>query len=486
MADLDMEGFLGHDPNAGGGGRGKFLRGWRDRKPPEVNIWLHTAVMFTALWQHNLQRVVVRKDRKTGEEKEDIWGNSWNCWEPEAIVSNRNRDWNTGEREAPYTICPVCKMIEWVRGCVRRGEMQPEDVVFRYVTPNGAITREIHAAGLYNGLDDDRFTKEQRAAISNAGIKLSESWKENQLSKCNYMFCVVDHDEPEAGIQIAIETGLLGDKMKSVIRKLRKKLGEQGNWNPLVTPYAFNWEHKPSAKVFNDKYDADDRIGALPLTPDIEALIKGPPPQDQIDKIKAHGRLREIRDQFEQFACFEMPWDEFFGEAEILEKQRADADADFPYGANVDGDDAPVDVAAADAAMAQAAAETQVQPKPAPVAQAKAPAAAPAPAAAKPVPAKPAAAAGPAPTAQAPAQPPAQPAAAAPTAGGRRKVEQKPKFEPVFVKCDDCPEMVREDQEVCHGCGCQYGIDDDVKAKYKDAPPLPKPDAGTHGDTIKF
>lgn len=472
MADLDIEGFLGHDPSGGGFERGKFLRGWKKRNPPEVNIWLHTRVMFTALWQHNLPRLVVRKDKDSGEEKAEIWGNSWVCWEDEAVLSNRKRDYHSGEREEPFRICPVCKMIEWVRTAVRQGSLSGADPIFRYVTPDESDERIIHAAGIYNGLDDV-----DEAELKAAKIKLSEAWKENGNSKCNYVFCVADHDNPEDGLQIAIETSLVGDKTKAVIRRKRKKNGEDSDWNPLATPYAICWEHHASEKVFDKKYEADDRP-KLKLTPEIEALITGEPPTDQLERVKAPGRLRELRDQMEKFALIEMPWDEFFADAEAKEKELRGDEADFPYGANADeGEVDPDAIAKADAAMAEAA-QTNATPKPAappPKPATAAPKATTA-AAPKPATAKPEAVAKPQ-----PATAPAQPAA-----GGRRKIEVKPKFEPVMVKCDDCPEMLREDQEQCHGCGATYGVDDEIKAKYKDAPPLPKPDAGSHGDVIKF
>jgi hypothetical protein len=471
MADLSVEDFLGHDPSGGGGERGKFLRGWKKRK--EVNIWLHTGVMFSSLWIHNLPRVVSRKNRETGDEKTEIWGNSWNCWEPESVLSNRKRDYDTGERESPITICPVCKMIEWVRRAIRQKALSPVDPIFRFVTPDGSDERIIHAAGLYNGLEDV-----DGKLLDEANIKLKMAWRENANSKCNYLFCVVDHDHPEDGVQIAIETNLLGDKMKAVMRRKRKKNGEDSDWNPLATPYAFAWEYHEAAKTFNEKYDADDRP-RLQLTPDIEQLIKGDPPD--LTRIKAPGRVRSLRDQLEQYATIEMPWDEFFAAAEAKDRERADEDGEFPFGANEPDEPAALDEAAIakgkaeiDSALNEASPKTQVQvpaklaPKVEAPAQKQAPAEAPKPAAEAP---KPAAQAAP---------------AAAPAPGGRKKIEVKKPIEEVFIPCDDCKTPMREDWEKCPKCGATYGVEPEIKAKYADAKPEPKPDAGTHGDKIPF
>ncbi len=472
MADLNIEEFLGHDPSAGGFERGKFLRGWKKRKPKaEVNLWLHTQVMFSSLWLHNLQRVVTRKDRETGDEKHDIWGNSWTCWEHESTLSNRKRDYNTGEREEPFQICPVCKMIDWVRRAVRQGSLGGADPIFRYVTPDGQVERTIHAAGIYGGLED--VPQEERDA---AKIKLSEAWQENGNAKCNYVFCVVDHDFPEDGVQVAVETQLVGDKTKAVIRRKRKKNGEDSDWNPLATPYAICWEHHASAKKFDDKYEADDRP-LLKLTPDVEALIKGEPPTDQLDRLKAPGRLRELRDQLEHFSLIEMPWEEFFSDAEAKEKERLGEDADFAYGANVEpeGEVDPDAIAKADAAMAAATKETTKAPpvKPAPTQ------AAPKPVVAKPAPATTAAKPAPA------AKPAEAPKPKAPSTR-KKKVDVKPPVEEVMIKCDDCPQMMREDWDQCPGCGATYEVEPAIKAKYANAAPPPKPDAGTFGDKIVF
>jgi hypothetical protein len=475
MADLDMDGFLDHETSTGGQ-RGKFLRGWKKRPPAvpvkngptgEVNVWLHTRVMFASLWIHNLPRVVNRKNRQTGEETIEIWGNSWNCWEHEDVLKDNKRDWNTGERESPYKICPVCKMIEFLREAVRTGQLQPHDPVFRFHTPSEE--RLIHAAGIYNGLDSKGLTPEQVKGIADAGIKLSMAWREAGTAKCNYVFSVVDHDNPEDGVQTAIETSLLGDKTKACIRRLRNKLGEQGNWNPLVTPYAICWQHIDRQGIaFEKKYDADDRP-ALKLTPDIEALITGEAPD--LSRIKARGRVRQLRDQLEQYALVDLPWGDFFDEAEAEDKERQDDDGDFPYGANEPAPAAEIDeeaLAKADAAMAEAAGKTQVQ------VPAKVATKAPEPAKVAPAATKPAQAPTPA------AKPPAP--AVAPAASGRKKIAVKPKVEEVFIPCDDCKTQMREDWEKCPGCGATYGVEDEIKAKYAGLAPEPKPDAGSHGD----
>lgn len=442
MSDLDIEGFMGHDPNAGGRG-GSFLRGWRKRTPPVVHVWLHTKTLFKSLWQHNLPIVRVLKDKETGAEKRVVWSQSFNCHEDEPTLSDKRRDKDTGKRLIPFKICPVCKLLEHVRMEIRAGRLGFTQPIFQFETgepdtDGNEEKRILHAGGMWGGFNDNMSDRE-REAVRKAGIKLTEAWRENGNAKCNYLFVVVDDDHPDEGIQIAIETSLVGDKMKQVLRQNKKKHGINGPWNPLATPYAFAWEHHPKAKTFNEKYEAYD-MPSLPLTEEIRALIEGEDPPD-LSRITAPGRVRYLREQFERYCLIDnMPWDELFEAAEAAQKEEEDDATSFDYGANV-ADDVADDVAAADAALGVT---TAAKPADAPPAQA-APAAAPA--------AQAAPAAAPAPAAQAAP-------AAAPATGGRKKLAPaEPPFTPEFIPCDDCGASMREDEAKCWHCGTTYGVD---------------------------
>lgn len=434
--DLDLEGFMGH--STGGGGGGAFLRGWRKRTPPVVHVWLHTKALFRPLWQHNIPQVRVLKDRQTGEERRVVWSQNFNCHEHEAVLTDRKRD-QRGERERPFEVCPVCKLNEHVRRQVTAGKLAMTDVIFDFKASDeeGAEQRIIHAGGIYNGFGDDRLSDKEKIAIRQAGIKLTEAWRENANAKCNYLFLVVDDAHPEEGVQIALETSLLGDKMKNVLRQQKKKHGENGPWNPLLTPYAFAWEHHPSAKAFGDKYEAYD-MPSLKLSPDIKRLIVDEDPPD-IDRIKAPGKVRYLREQLERYAteALQVDWDDIFGEAEARQKDEDDKDAgSFDYGYNVaDETDAKSAIAAGEKAFegtttTSVSVPAKVEPATAPAAQAPA---------------------------QAPAAvvPPA--AAAAPT---RKKLAPAaPAFTPTFTPCDDCGAVMRDDEPECWNCHAKYGVE---------------------------
>lgn len=440
--DLDLEGFMGH--STGGGGGGSFLRGWRKRTPPVVHVWLHTKALFRPLWQHNIPQVRVLKDKDTKEERRVVWSQNFNCHEHEATLTDRKRN-SRGDRERPFEVCPVCKTVEHIRRLVDAGKLAMTDVVFDFKAGDEeeAERRIIHAGGIYNGFGDDRLSDKEKSAIRASGIKLSEAWRENANAKCNYLFLVVDDAHPDEGVQIALETSLLGDKMKNVLRQQKKKHGENGPWNPLLTPYAFAWEHHPSAKAFGDKYEAYD-MPSLKLRPEIKTLIVDEDPPD-IDRIKAPGKVRYLREQMERYAMIELPFDEIFAEAEERQKDEKDEDdTSFDYGNNVAADaaEAIAEGEKAFAATTSVAVPAQVAPAAAaaPPLAASAPAPTPAPA--------PAPAAAPA-AAPAPAAP-----AAAPT---RRKLA--PTFVATFTPCDDCGAVMRDDEPECWNCKAKYGVE---------------------------
>lgn len=505
MSELDIEGFMGHDPNAGS--RGGFLKGWKKRQPPKLLFWLHTKTMFRSLWQHNLPVVKTIKDKETGLEKRVIWSQSFNCHEHESVLSDRKRDRDTGRRLSPIQVCPVCKLQEWLRGEHRAGRLGFAQPIFQFETGEASSdgseeTRIIHAGGFWGGFGDN-MSNAERNAVGKAKISLKEAWKENGNSKCQYAFAIVDDEHPEEGIQIAIETSLVGDKMKAVLRQQKKKLGENGNWNPLATPYGFAWEHHPSAKAFGDRYEAYDMPG-LKYREEIKALIEDEAAPD-LARLSAPGRVRPLREQFERYCLVpNVPWDEIFGAAEAAqrdEKEDGDDATSFDYGYNV-GEDVENTDAALDAARAAASTgQTQVQrpADPGPTAPAKG----------KPAdvpgwvhdgkggfipktqwdaenPPAPPAAPAPAPAQQLAAMPVSQDdfggvePPAAPVKSGRTKLAPAapppaPAFIAEYTPCDDCHALMRNDEAVCWNCGSKYGVTltpEEAEA-YKSLGPVP-------------
>ncbi len=311
---MSLDAFLGHKTKEGGSTQ--YLRGWRRRTPPAVDIWLHTKAPIVALWQHPWPRIHTREDKETGAKTREVWTGSFTSWETEEVVRRQySRDKNTGNRKTPPEKCPMSLMLEEVRRLVVAGELGWTDELFRFEGDDPARAVVLHAGGMYGDYSGE-LTNEQKDQLRKAGIHRNNAWQENMMSKCNYLFRVVDNDAVDEGIQIAIETTLIGNKVKDVIRDAKTALGEQEG-NPLVKPFAIRWEYVPHAKSFHDRYKAI-RMERLRITSRIEELIVGAEPP-QIDRVVKRGNIAALRTSMESYYVGPkglLDWDAIFARAE--------------------------------------------------------------------------------------------------------------------------------------------------------------------------
>jgi hypothetical protein len=310
-----MDQFLGHSSKSGG--TGQFLRGWRKRPVPAVNVVLHVGAPIIALWQHGIPRIFEKKDEKSGDVTRVVFGGNWNCLEDESVlIKQYRRDRDTGERVLPPVVCPVCRLLEALRVLYAEGKVGFSDDVFRWEGDDPKDVQVMTLGGMLNLYGNNRLSDEEKQAMKDAGIKLTEAWKENAWSKCNYLFVVVDYDEPEAGVQIAIETTGLGDATKECIHSQIVSEGEERG-NPILDPYVIKWEHHPNAKEFNKKYKAYP-VRKMPITPQVRELIDSDPPD--IDNLIRGGNVSKLRAELEARCVLEdpsiIPWDDVFGPAE--------------------------------------------------------------------------------------------------------------------------------------------------------------------------
>jgi hypothetical protein len=314
---LTFDEYMKHETTSGR--RNNYLRGWT--KKGQVDVWLHTRVLPIALWQHGWQRVMAREDKQTNRKWLEIWGDGVNCLEPEDVLRKQyRRDPDSGERELPPTLCPMCKMIEHVYQEILAGRMGFAEPLFRFEAPTADKEKErtLHAGGITNLFNKDDLDEAQKKAMAAQRVYQKDAWQQNAMSKCKYVFCVVDNAEPQAGVQIAVETTLLGDKVRGVIRDQITNLGpEEGN--PFTHPYAIQWQYKPTEKEFNKKYHALP-LTRLALREEIRALIYETAPPDT-SRLTAPPNLATLRSVLERHAigvAKRLPWDEFFGPAEQL------------------------------------------------------------------------------------------------------------------------------------------------------------------------
>ena len=276
MSGMDLNSFLGHSSTVST--RGKYLNKWKKNNPPQVDVWLHTKALIQSLWQHGIPRLFERDDNQTGEKTIEVWSGSWVCWEEEEVLQKQYlRDRDTGARAYPPVICPVCKLIEHVRDQVESGELSWTAPLFRFAGDDPSKSVIIHAGGLYNAFGNKDLSKEELEELKTARIYRKDAWRENMMAKLSYVFSVVDNANPQEGPQIAIETSLLGDKVKEVINAAMMEAEDEGN--PLVTPYAIRWIYRPNEQQFNKKYNAV-KMGKHPLTAEIRRAIFDVDPPD--------------------------------------------------------------------------------------------------------------------------------------------------------------------------------------------------------------
>lgn len=297
--------WLGHRGTERGGGG--YLGKWKD--DGHIDVWLHRRRLPVSLWQHQFPKPNVFEDKETGEPRKVFWGRAHNCHEDETVLKKRfRRRRGDDAREVPPVSCPICLLAEALRDMVRSEKIRWTDRVFVFkgaTNPDDNVT--LHAGGIYGAfagkLDDDELDD-----LRDAGIKPSEAWKENCLVKENAVFCVVDNEHPEDGVQIAVQTGLLGEKVRGVINDEIASKGDEGN--PVKHPYCIQWIYRSEKNLpFDKKYHAR-RIDRHKLTPEIAELIGGDPPDlsgtlEKMDK----ATLRAV---MEQYAVVDLPWDRIF------------------------------------------------------------------------------------------------------------------------------------------------------------------------------
>jgi hypothetical protein len=309
MTKNAIDSFLSHKTSEGGGA---FLKKWRKKDEiTKLNTWIHTDQPPIALWQHEFPRLFVKDDKNTGESITLVWGGKYKCREDESVLRKQYHRNDDGSRKTPPQRCPFCRLIEVVRQLVETKQLDWSKVLFRF--EGDKDIRVVHAGGIYNAFKDEWETLDpkEKKRLLDAGITMKKEggvWQENGIAKCAYVFSIVVNDNPSAGCQITTETSLLGDKVREVINDTIESLGAEDG-NPLIKPYCIQWESRPNEQEWNKKYKAR-RMEAIPLTPEIEALIRGPAP-DLKTALRGFN-LKTMRAYMEQHCLIALPWDDIF------------------------------------------------------------------------------------------------------------------------------------------------------------------------------
>lgn len=325
MAEFNtVDDFLNHKGSEGGSG--KRLKSWA-KDPGYMNFWLHTKQMPCSVWFHRIPELVVRQDKDDRTiVKKNVWGRQHACWEDESILKKQRFRTPEGRREHPPTKCGICRLVEAIRELVIDGKLQDTDVLFEFTGSDDPTENKVLHAGGFANMWKREADDEEKSRLKKHGIYLNKAWDENAQAKLNYVFAGVNHDAVQDGLQIAVQTQLLGDKVKRTIRnEIASKDGDDGN--PFIKPYCIRFLYKAEEKKFDDKYDAL-RIDRLKMSPEIEKLIRGERPD--ISRFTRKFNQKDMRATLEKHATplarKTLPWDAIFdvpgyGEEQAEEKQ---------------------------------------------------------------------------------------------------------------------------------------------------------------------
>lgn len=364
-----LDDFLGHSNRAGGSA--SFLGNWKNNKPPEVRIVLHTDASIISVWQHPWPKIITRE--KDGKDVREVWSGNFNSWEVQDVLQRQYlRDRDTGERDFPPQVCPMSILLEEVERLMRDGSLSWEEPLFKFVGDDTSKGKVLHAGTMTNkikkiweGLED----KDKRAALKRGIPGPKDAWKESMMAKCQYVFTVVDYDNVKNGIQIAKETTLVGDKTKKAIRDRRTSEGEDEG-NPLINPYVIQWVYDKDAKKFDEKYEAVI-VAKLKISPEIMELIREKE-APELDRFVAPGDIEALRASMEDAYCGPadlLDFDFIFAKAEALAgiEDNPEEDAGDIAG-DIAGDDAAEEPQADEQTeldIEESASETQTPPGPA-------------------------------------------------------------------------------------------------------------------------
>lgn len=301
-----MDEFLGH---RGTERSGNFLGNWK--KDKRVNVFLHRRQLPVALYRHGVPKVFVQ-DGEDGAVRR-VFGGQYNCHEDEGVLKRQYHRHDDGSRKHPPRACGVCRLIETVRDMVDEGQLKWTDPLFRFVADDPRETQVIHAGGLCNLFGGDLQDGEKRE-LREAGISLREAWKENWYAKLSYVMVVVVPEHADEGVQIAVETGLLGDKVKEVIGDAMVEAEAAGNPNlgdPTKNPYCIQWEHRDEDGLeFSKRYKAR-RMGSIKPSDEVLKLISGEKPD--LSGVTAPHDQKTMRAVLERHCLVKsIPWDHVY------------------------------------------------------------------------------------------------------------------------------------------------------------------------------
>lgn len=326
---LAMDEFLDHE--ARDGFSGERLGDWKKKGDGSVTLWLSVAAGVIAYpsWSHNFKRLAEFEDRETGDKRVVVYNAKFVCHEDEGILRSQHKRDDDGNRLKPPNVCPYCILSEFLRRAIREEKISWVEPVFQFDPGDPDKVVELRAGGICNLFGKKDLTTDEIRELKHARIRRDEAWKENGLSRLQYVFQVVRDDKPDEGVLVASESQILGEKMKAAIRQMQRRAAKArkspDHGNPLKFPYAFEWLYHEEER-FSDRYEVialDERE----VPKDIRKVIESKELPDLSAYLKP-GNCRKLRAQMEEHSLVDLPWDEIFRPAEEAGLMRDDGEED--------------------------------------------------------------------------------------------------------------------------------------------------------------
>lgn len=302
---------------------GTMLKGWKDRKPPIFNSVLHRTAGIYCLYIHKIPRLVTTETDK----KVHAWSGNYNCWEDEKNIKRQYMRHEDDTRKFPPEKCGVCKLNEWFVQQIWDQKISWLEEVFKWEADDSDETRIVHPGGLTGlfgkkDLDDDEIEE-----MNKHGVYQKDAWMQSFMAKANYLLTVVDFDSPKDGVQTALETSLLGDKVQTVIddQMSADEDNDGALGDPSQTPYVIQWEYDNGKNTpFNKRYHARPmRTGKKwEISEEINEMISADPPD--LGNLIRPFNAQELRENLEKACLIKgVPWDDFFGKAQQASSKQA-------------------------------------------------------------------------------------------------------------------------------------------------------------------
>ncbi len=340
-----MDEFAEHE---GGGGKSeRAYLSWKNIKAGRptngsVDVWM--VDMPITLWRNQWHRIATFKE--DGKERQKVASYNWNCMEESEdhikALKRQGYYWGVDSadlaRRKKPTVDPFLRLLEWIHGAVSEGAIDWLDVLFKYSAADSDDV-VVHAGGMLRQypknfeeleFETESLKRKEIQRFKDAGVSLSESYRENAGIQLKYLFFVLENDKPAEGPKIAIEAEALGNCIKKLYQHRREKFDVKGRTKQeiaakadLIKQVCLRWKFD-NDKAFSDKYDLIE-LDTEPSDEVQEAFSMELP---NVDAIVGTQNVAVLLENFKTHWEHEVtpPWDELFEPAfkaaRAIEKER--------------------------------------------------------------------------------------------------------------------------------------------------------------------